>query len=86
MEQIEFCKADFLYMLNELNKYAIENDVKNVWINHMAIRGQIEFVHFNSTYERNNKTLAIKLELDTHEEAYEKFEKAMKCMKEGALL
>ena len=34
MEAIEFCKSDFLYMLNELNKYAIENDVKDVWINH----------------------------------------------------
>ena len=86
MEAIEFCKSDFLYMLNELNKYAIENDVKRVWINHNTIYGWIELTHFNSSYENGNRDIVISLKHDSHEYAYEKYEHMMAIMKDGALI
>lgn len=86
MEDIEFCKADFLYMLEELNKYAIENDVKDVWINNNTIYEWIVLTHFNGSYEYGNRDIHISLNHDTHDTAYEKYERMMKCMKEGVLL
>ncbi|ARQ07322.1 hypothetical protein MACA111363_11300 [Macrococcoides canis] len=90
MEEIEFCKTDFLYMLNELNKYAIENDVKDVWIQNCTTVQSIHFTHFDERYKRNgnpgNDYLNIYLDRDTHESAYEKYERMMTAMKEGVLL
>lgn len=86
MEDIEFCKADFLYMLEELNKYAIENDVKDVVISNRTHCGWLEFTHINEAYRHNNEWLYISLDIDNIDTAYEKFERMMKCMKEGALL
>ncbi|PKF14042.1 hypothetical protein [Macrococcoides caseolyticum] len=86
MEAIEFCKSDFLYMLNELNKYAIENDVKDVWINHNTVCGWIELVHFSDSYEYRNRGIHISLRHDSHESAYEKYEHMMAVMKDGALI
>lgn len=86
MEAIEFCKSDFLYMLNELNKYAIENDVKNVWINHNTMFGWIELTHFSDSYEYGNRDINISLKRDDHESAYEKYERMMATMKDGALI
>lgn len=86
MEAIEFCKSDFLYMLNELNKYAIENDVKDVWINNNTRCGWIDLTHFNDSYENGNRDICISIEHDTHESAYEKYECMMAVMKDGALI
>lgn len=86
MEAIEFCKSDFLYMLNELNKYAIENDVKDVWIKNNTIYGWIDLTHFNDSYENGNGNILISLEHDSHESAYEKYERMMAAMKDGALI
>ena len=86
MEEIEFCKADFLYMLNELNKYAVENGVKNAWITNNTLVGWIDFTHFSDSYENDNRAIFISLKHDTHESAYEKYERMMTVMKEGALL
>ncbi|TDM41804.1 hypothetical protein ETI10_01575 [Macrococcoides goetzii] len=86
MEDIEFCKADFLYMLSELNEYAVMNDVKDVWITNNTKVGWIDLAHFSDSYENGNRNIHISLNLDTHDTAYEKYERMMKCMKEGALL
>ncbi|TDM47780.1 hypothetical protein ETI08_01205 [Macrococcoides goetzii] len=86
MEDIEFCKADFLYMLSELNEYAVTHEIKNVWISHFSKLQAIDFTHFDSTYKNGCKAITIYRDTHTHEEAYEKFERMMKCMKEGALL
>ena len=86
MEAIEFCKSDFLYMLNELNKYAIENDVKDVWINHNTMCGWIDLTHFSDSYENGNRDIVISIAYDDHESAYEKYEYMMAVMKDGALI
>lgn len=86
MEDIEFCKADFLYMLSELNEYAVMNDVKDVSINNLTYVDCFEFIHHDVRYEREIKLLNISLGHDTHDTAYEKYERMMKCMKEGVLL
>lgn len=85
MEDIEFCKADFLYMLNELNKYAIENEVDDVWLMNNTVTKSIDFTHFNKSYENGNTSIYIYSWYNINT-AYEKFERMMKCMKEGALL
>ncbi len=86
MEAIEFCKSDFLYMLNELNKYAIENDVERVWINNNTIYGWIVLTHFSDSYEYGNRDIHISLKRDSRESAYEKYERMMAVMKDGALI
>ncbi|UBH10113.1 hypothetical protein [Macrococcus armenti] len=90
MEEIEFCKSDFLYMLNELNKYAIKNDVEDVWIQNCTNIQAIHFTHFDERYESKsgigNDHLDIYLNRDTHESAYKKYERMMAVMKECTLL
>ena len=86
MEDIEFCKADFLYMLSELNEYAVMNDVRDVWINNYTRFKSIVFSHFNDSYEFGVNDIRISLGIDNIDTAYEKYKRMMKCMKEGALL
>lgn len=86
MEEQKICRYDLLDMLNELNYYAIENNVKDVVISNTTYCGWLKFIHINEAYEHNNEILYISSGIDTNKSAYEKYKRMMKCMKEGALL